>query len=107
KPFSEILKFPESSLLKTEKVTYFLDVPGAESFPDTLIRARTLLDDIDKTHSKDSSIILLTHGDIGKMIWAATNHVHWIKALKEFHFSNVDVLQLDSGTANCNRSFAD
>lgn len=57
-------------IIKAEKITYFLSPEGAETFPDLINRGKNLLDNIQTKH-QDGSILLVTHGDIGKMIYAA------------------------------------
>lgn len=59
-----------TSILKTPKVNYFLNVEGAEAFSDLYIRALAALSDInDRFLGK--TVIAVTHGDIGAMIRAA------------------------------------
>mmetsp|Transcript_19230 Transcript_19230/g.40562 ORF Transcript_19230/g.40562 Transcript_19230/m.40562 type:complete len:245 (+) Transcript_19230:107-841(+) len=88
-------------ILATETINYFLDPPGAETFPDLIDRANRLLDNIqkmaegeDSTITTSSSILLVTHGDFGKMIYAAYYKLHWEDVLKQFHFGNSEVLLL-------------
>jgi len=57
-------------IIKAGKITYFLSPEGAETFPDLINRAKNLLNSIEEKH-QDGSILLVTHGDIGKMIYAA------------------------------------
>ncbi len=92
KPISEIPKYSKK-ILKTEKVDYFLDAEGAENFPALLIRAKKVLDEIKQRHPKDTVLIVL-HGDIGKMIRAAYHGWTWEQGLKTPYFDNTEVLEL-------------
>ena len=84
-------------ILKTETITYFLKPEGAETFPQLLVRARSLLDKVMERHA-DGSVLLVTHGDLGKMIYAAYYAFDWLDILKMFHFGNSELLEL-SGTS--------
>lgn len=100
-------------VLATEKINYFLDPEGAETFPDLLDRARRLLsqietittassdgdDDGDYDSTSMSSILLVTHGDFGKMLYAAYYDLNWEEVLRQFHFGNSEVLLLSRGSA--------
>lgn len=85
------------NILETETVTYFLAPKDAETFPDLIERARKIRTEIESKHKK-GNILLVTHGDIGKMIYAEYYHLisskEWKDVLKMFHFGNSDLLQL-------------
>ncbi len=81
------------NLLKTETINYFLSPRGAETFPDLIIRAHKILTEIKKRH-QEGNILLVTHGDIGKMIYAAYYNLSWEDVIKQFHFGNSDLLIL-------------
>lgn len=85
--------FCEPDIVKTETITYFLSPPGAETFPDLLVRANRVLDDIRTLHKK-GSILLSTHGDFGKMLYAAYYGIPWQNMLTKFHFGNAELLVL-------------
>eukprot|EP00580_Thalassiosira_gravida_P018042 CAMPEP_0201677486 /NCGR_PEP_ID=MMETSP0494-20130426/44228_1 /ASSEMBLY_ACC=CAM_ASM_000839 /TAXON_ID=420259 /ORGANISM="Thalassiosira gravida, Strain GMp14c1" /LENGTH=247 /DNA_ID=CAMNT_0048160445 /DNA_START=110 /DNA_END=853 /DNA_ORIENTATION=+ len=98
-PTSSIIeKCGKDHILATEKINYFLDPPGAETFPDLVDRANRLLSHIQKITEKDSdnnaSILLVTHGDFGKMIYAAYYNLQWEEVLRQFHFGNSEVILL-------------
>lgn len=80
-------------IIKTETINYFLSPEGAESFPDLLHRAGKLLDDLIARYS-DGSILLVTHGDFGKMIYAKYYNLDWRDVLTLFHFGNSELLLL-------------
>jgi broad specificity phosphatase PhoE len=95
---TEIKKLCAPEILETETVTYFLSPPEAETFPDLLKRAQRLINTIQTTHA-DDSVLLVTHGDMGKMIYAAYYQLDWKTVLTNFHFGNCEVLQLTSDSA--------
>lgn len=90
---SEIEKICAPDILKTETITYFLSPEGAETFPDLIRRAQKILEEI-KTRHQDGNILLVAHGDIGKMIYAAYYNLTWEAVLAPFHFGNSDLLIL-------------
>jgi len=92
KSLADIPKYA-AKILHTEKVDYFLDAKGAESFPATLRRAKRVLKDIIARHPNDN-VVLVTHGDIGKMIRAAYYGWDWKKGLLTPYFDNTGVLEL-------------
>lgn len=94
---SDIEKLCSPSILKTETINYFLDVEGAESFPQAVLRAKELLKVIFENHS-DGNILLVSHGDFGKMIYAAYYDLPWDDVLKMFHFGNSEILLLSPDT---------
>lgn len=90
RPHSDITKMSKE-LIQTDAVNYFLDI--GESFPDTLKRAQIVLDNVHQKH-KNGKVLLVTHGDIGKMIFAAFHKEPWQEVLKHFHFGNSELLLL-------------
>ena len=93
KPVKDIEKYCGANVIKTDTITYFLSPDGAETFPELLERARQILSKIQKQHS-DGSVLLVTHGDIGKMIYAAYYDLPWMNILTMFHFGNSELLLL-------------
>ena len=92
KPVSDISKYTDK-ILPTDRVNYFLEVEGAESFPALLSRGEKILDEIRKRHP-DKNVLIVTHGDIGKMIRAAYHGWTWKAGLKTPYFDNTGVLEL-------------
>ncbi len=92
-PASEIEARCAPEIIKTETVTYFLSPEGAETFPDLLKRAKDVLAEIGSRH-KDGSILLVTHGDFGKMLYACYYNLPWMEILTMFHFGNSELLLL-------------
>jgi len=97
KKHSDILPLCSPDILKTATVTYFLSPPDSESFPDLLKRAQKLLAKLDRDY-QDSTLILTTHGDFGKMIYAQYYQLDWQQVLKDFHFGNSEMLKLSPTT---------
>lgn len=93
KKVSEIETLCMPNIIKTEKVTYFLNPEGAETFSDLIDRAKILLDKIRKNH-QSGSILLVAHGDIGKMIYTQYYQLDWRNVLTQFHFDNCDLILL-------------
>lgn len=91
KNISDIEKLCSPNIIKTNTITYFLNPEGAETFPDLMVRARVLLNKIMERH-KDGNVLLVTHGDIGKMIYAEYYKLDWKIVLTQFHFGNCDLL---------------
>lgn len=92
---SKITALCSPNILQTGTITYFLSPDGAETFPQLLERANKLLIKIQEKHS-DGNILLVTHGDFGKMIYAAYYKLDWLDVLKMFHFGNSDLLELSA-----------
>lgn len=80
-------------ILQVGTIIYFLNVDGAETFPNLLARAHKILTEIKSRHIS-GSVLLATHGDFGKMIYAAFYGLSWEQILKQFHFGNAELLFL-------------
>lgn len=80
-------------IIKTDTITYFLSPKGAETFPDLLERAERLLNIIKEKHY-NQKILLVSHGDFGKMIFAEFYNLPWENVLTDFHFGNSEILHL-------------
>jgi len=93
KPLSDILALPPERILKTDKVNYFLEAEGAENFSVLLSRGKAVLELV-KELPQGKTVLLVTHGDIGKMIQAAYYNWTWEDGLKKPYFANTDVLEL-------------
>lgn len=91
RPASNIKKLCAPDIIETDTVTYFLCPDGAETFPELLARAHRLCDDMTRQHP-DQTMLLVCHGDIGKMIYAAATNTPWRKVLTGFHFDNTDII---------------
>jgi probable phosphoglycerate mutase len=82
-----------SKVLQTEVVRYYLNPEGAETFPELLKRGQKVLDQIRARHKK-GKVLLVCHGDIGKMIYAAATGRKWRDVLKSFHLGNAELIDL-------------
>lgn len=90
---SRVSELCAPNLLQTDTITYFLNPEGAETFPDLVMRARRLLVKME-TMNLEGDILLVTHGDFGKMIYAAYYDLDWQDVLHQFHFGNSELLLL-------------
>jgi len=95
---ADIEKLCAPNIIYAEKIIYFLSPAGAETFPDLMKRGQKVLDEIRKRH-KEGNILLVTHGDIGKMIYATYYNLDWQEVLTLFHFGNSDLLILSVDSA--------
>ena len=92
KPVSDIPKY-STKILPAEKINYFLEAEGAEDFPMLLERGRKILSEIRQRHPSQN-VLIVTHGDIGKMIRAAYHQWTWEEGLRTPYFDNTGVLEL-------------
>ena len=93
KKIADIEKLCTPHIVKTNITTYFTNAEGAETFPELLKRGSVLLKKINKKYSS-GNILLVTHGDIGKMIYASYYNLDWKSTLQKFHFGNCELLLL-------------
>ena len=91
KPATDIEEMCTPDIIKAEKVTYFLCPDGAETFSDLLARGRRVLEFMACQHS-GQTVLLVCHGDIGKMIYAAATNTPWRRVLTDFYFGNTDII---------------
>lgn len=90
---SRIEELCAPDIIKTDTITYFLSPEGGETFPQSIERVERLLGRLNDLH-KEGSVLLVTHGDIGKMIYATYYNLDWKDVLTSFHFGNSEVLLL-------------
>ncbi len=106
-PVSRIEELCAPNILKNEEsddgesVTYFLSAKGAETFPQMMTRSRRLLKRI-AVRYPHGNIILVTHNDIGKMLYASYYDLDWKEVLTAFHFGNADILLLSADAVDGN-----
>jgi len=93
KPVADIEKLCAPEIIKADIITYFISPEGAETFPQLMIRAHAILEKV-KTNHQDGNILLVTSGDIGKMIYASYYNLYWKDVLTMFHFGNSELLLL-------------
>jgi broad specificity phosphatase PhoE len=92
RPYTDIPKLA-TKLLEADKIGYFLDGEGVETFPQCLRRAQLVLDLVKQEHPS-GKVLLATHGDFGMMLFAAFHKKPWRDTLKHFHFGNSELLLL-------------
>lgn len=92
-PHGKIIEMCSPDIIQSDTITYFLCPKGAETFPQLVERAKKLLNTLKAKH-KDENILLVSHGDFGKMIYAAYYNLDWKKVLMMFHFGNSELLEL-------------
>lgn len=100
-PASRIKELCAPDIIETNTITYFLSPLDAETFPDLIARAKVLLAELSIKHA-DETVLLVGHGDMGKMIYAAYYNLPWQDILTQFHFGNSELLLLspDSSAAD-------
>ena len=84
---SRIEELCAPDIIKTDTITYFLSPKGAETFVDLVVRGREVLDELRMRH-RNEKVLLVCHGDIGKMIYTAATGKDWRDVLIDFHFGN-------------------
>lgn len=93
RPIASIKEHCGEDILVTGIITYFLTYEGAETFHDLVARAKVLLAELSVKHAEET-LLLVGHGDIGKMIYAAYYDLPWQDVLSGFHFGNSELLLL-------------
>lgn len=94
RPIKEVVEEAGSNVIKTDNVTYVLDFEDGETFPQTVERAQKALDRV-RSLQDNGSALLVCHGDIGKMIYAAATATPWEEVLQQFHFGNCDLIEVN------------
>lgn len=97
KLIKDIPEFCSPDVIKSDPIVYFLSPKGAETFPDLLDRAQRILNWLSE-NCFDKNILLVTHGDIGKMLYTKFYELDWKDILTQFHFGNSEVLLLEKGS---------
>jgi probable phosphoglycerate mutase len=97
KSTKDIERLCSPDIIKSDPTIYFLSPEGAETFPKLFDRAQEILNWLMQNCS-DKDILLVAHGDIGKMIYAKFYDLNWKTVLTQFHFGNSEVLLLDKNS---------
>jgi probable phosphoglycerate mutase len=97
KKIADIEKLSGPDLICSDQVSYFLKAEGAETFPQALERASKVLAELAINHPGGGNILLVTHGDFSKMMFAAFYDLPWQEALQSFHFGNSELVLLAPG----------
>jgi probable phosphoglycerate mutase len=92
-PVDRIEELCTPDIIKTDTITYFLSPAGAETFPQLVERGGVILNHIRGRH-KEGKILLVCHGDIGKMIYCAATGKDWPSVLTDFHFGNGELIDV-------------
>jgi probable phosphoglycerate mutase len=92
KPLADIPKLTKHVYVG-DKINYFLDGPGVETFPKLMIRAKKVLKAIVK-QSGDKNTLIVTHGDMSKMLRGAFYNWTWQQALDTPYMDNAEVIEL-------------
>ena len=92
-PHTKVLEMCAPEVLFEGHFYYFLSPKGAETFPELVIRGKQIIEFVKARH-KDRNVLLVSHGDIGKMIYASFYKLDWKKVLLMFHFGNSDLVLL-------------
>jgi probable phosphoglycerate mutase len=93
KPASQIEELCAPDIIQSDTITYFLSPEGAETFPQLVERGQRILDYIRAKHNA-GKVLLVCHGDIGKMIYCAATGKDWKSVLTDFHFGNGDLIDI-------------
>jgi probable phosphoglycerate mutase len=94
KPASQIAELCAPDIITTDTVTYFLSPEGAETFPVLLDRAKQALAEVSELQQSGRALVVC-HGDLGKMMYAAATGKAWQEVLVGFHFGNGELIDLD------------
>lgn len=97
----DIEKLCGKDVIKADIITYFLSPEGAETFPDLITRGNEVLEFVHQKHSS-GKVLLVCHGDIGKMIYAAATTKPWREVLTDFHFGNGELIDI-SGVGDAHK----
>ncbi|ESL09061.1 phosphoglycerate mutase protein [Trypanosoma rangeli SC58] len=92
KPTDQIKTYAGENVLQGENVLYFLSVDGAEPFEECYNRAASVLRRVDDAFT-GKRVLLVCHGDIGKMLQAVRKNISWREGLMLSYFANTDVLE--------------
>lgn len=84
KNIKDIEKLCSPDIIKTDTIMYFLSPEWAETFPQLIKRANQALEYIQKQRIK-GNILLVTHGDFGKMLYTAYYNLDWKLIQKSPH----------------------
>ena len=93
KPVNQIAALCSPDIIVTDTITYFLNPEGAETFPELVVRGHTILQSV-RDLQNSGNALLVCHGDIGKMIYAAATGKDWQQVLHDFHFGNGELIEI-------------
>ena len=90
---SDIERLCGANVVKTDTITYFLNPEGAETFDQLVTRGHTVLDTVRAKHV-GGNVLLVCHGDFGKMVYATATGKPWRNVLTDFHFGNGELIDI-------------
>jgi broad specificity phosphatase PhoE len=93
RPLTDIEEFAKGDILATDRVTYFLSADGSETFDALYERAQRVVDKVRSSY-EGKTVLLVCHGDIGKMILAVCKRISWREGLMYPYFANTEVIEL-------------
>ncbi|MBI2888969.1 MAG: histidine phosphatase family protein [Candidatus Liptonbacteria bacterium] len=93
KRVQDIEKLCTPDIIKADPVVYFINPQGAETFPEEMERSRKVIYWVKEKHA-EGNVLLVGHGDMGKMLYAAYYGLPWERVLSMFHFGNSELLLL-------------
>lgn len=82
-----------TELVYWDRINYFIKAPDAEEFPDVLERARKVLREI-KIQFSSFNLVIVTSGDMMKMLRAEHFGWDWERGLKTPFIDNCGVIEL-------------
>lgn len=92
RPAREIRTLTDDYLI-TDQVDYFLSGEGVEIFPEAYQRAVSVWEDLKKIEGRN--ILLVTHGDFGKMLRASYYDWGWRRGLLMPYLANTEIMVLE------------
>ncbi|KAF8278465.1 phosphoglycerate mutase protein [Trypanosoma cruzi] len=92
KPMEQIRTHAGENVVQGDRVLYFLSVDGAETFDECYDRAARVLQRVDANFA-GKRVLLVCHGDIGKMLLAVRRKITWREGIMLPYFANTDVLK--------------
>lgn len=81
------------NIMKVGDIVYFFNVEGEETYPQLIERAKHVINDVNALHP-EGKVLLVSHGDFGKMIYAAATGRGWRDVLNSFHFGNAELIDI-------------
>lgn len=91
--YDAIKRDVKTNIIQADIITYFLNPEGAETFPAMVTRGHKVLSEIRGRHDH-GRVLLVCHGDIGKMIYAAATGKDWKEVLVGFHLGNAELIDI-------------
>lgn len=97
KKLTDIIPMCGPDIIQVGNLNNFLNPKDAETFPDLINRANNLLEKLENEYT-NKKIMLVSHGDFGKMLYCAYYKLDWKKVLSTFQFGNSEMILLSQNT---------